>query len=48
MKHKIYRDLEENFYTNIPFPLSDQDIKEVILAFFKFLEQPDEVKNYIN
>jgi isopenicillin N synthase-like dioxygenase len=42
------KDLQEKFYVTVPFSLGDASIEEAVQAFFKFLEEPDEVKNHID
>jgi hypothetical protein len=44
----ITKNLEQNFYVSIPFPLSSSVIEEAVEAFFKFLDQPDSVKTHID
>ncbi|MBA3537781.1 MAG: hypothetical protein H0T84_14425 [Tatlockia sp.] len=44
----VLQSLKKQNYIQLPFPLSKDAINEAIGAFFKFLEEPDSVKNYIN
>lgn len=44
----IQASLKEKFYVNVPFPFERIAIEEAVQAFFKFLEEPDWVKNHIN
>ena len=45
---KVYRELQEQFYVNVPFPLSRAVLEEAMEAFFKFLAEPDNVKGVFN
>lgn len=42
------KNLQEQFYVNIPFLISSDIIDDAIQAFFKFLNEPDDVKNHID
>jgi len=44
----MYEDLQKEFYLHVPFPISAFIIEEAVQAFFKFLEEPDVVKNHID
>jgi hypothetical protein len=44
----ICKALQEKFYINVPFPSPDSVIEDAIQAFFKFLQEPDDVKNHID
>lgn len=44
----IEKSLREKCYVHIPFPADKSLIQEAISAFFKFLEEPDNIKNYID
>lgn len=46
-KH-IHQSLRDQFYVNVPFPLSEKLIYETVQAFFEFLNEPEDVKNYID
>lgn len=45
---KIYADLQEQFYVNVPFNIPRSDLEEAIQAFFKFLAEPDSIKTHID
>lgn len=45
---EIYRDLQEQFYVNIPFNIPRSDLEEAVQAFFKFLAEPDSIKTHID
>ncbi len=45
---EIKESLQKNFYVNVPFPLECTVIEDAVKAFFKFLDEPDLVKNHIN
>lgn len=40
--------LKSDCYVDVPFPIEQQLLQEAIDAFFKFLQEPDVVKNFIN
>jgi hypothetical protein len=44
----ISNSLRERFYVNVPFSLSLNTINEAVEVFFKFLEEPDEIKEHID
>lgn len=44
----LYKSLKEQFYINVPFIIERSIINEAVDAFLKFLDEPDEVKNYID
>lgn len=44
----IRKSLQEQFYVNVPFPISTDILNDAIQAFFKFLDEPDLVKNHID
>lgn len=46
--HNFYQQLQEKFYASIPFPLDVLRIEDAMGSFFKFLEEPDHVKNHID
>lgn len=45
---KIYLDLQQQFYVNVPFNIPRSNLEDVIQAFFKFLAEPDNVKTHID
>lgn len=44
----IQNSLQEKFYANIPFPMPRSAIEEAVQAFFKFLHEPNDVKEHID
>lgn len=46
--NEVYKSLQERFFVQVPFPLERKVLEEVIQAFFRFLEEPDEVKSHID
>ncbi|MDP1974496.1 MAG: hypothetical protein Q8K37_00835 [Alphaproteobacteria bacterium] len=44
----FYDQLQNQFYASIPFPCDALRIEEVMIAFFKFLEEPEHIKNHID
>lgn len=40
--------LQKDFYVNVPFPIKHEQIEKAVNAFFKFLEEPEEIKTHIN
>ncbi|HHF7344097.1 TPA: hypothetical protein ACPSKB_000498 [Legionella feeleii] len=40
--------LQKQKYMQIPFAIKQDVLEEAVIAFFKFLEEPDSVKNYID
>lgn len=44
----FYTQLQNQFYASISFPLDPLSIEKVMSAFFKFLEEPNYVKNHID
>ncbi len=47
-KNELHRNLKQKFYFQVPFPMEHAILEDAITAFFKFLEEPDEVKTYID
>lgn len=45
---KIRKSLQEKYYVNVPFPVDCSVLESTILSFFKFLDEPENVKNHIN
>ena len=45
---EVYETLQRQFYLNVPFPVSSSVLEKAIQAFFAFLEQPEEIKAYID
>lgn len=46
--NNIEKGLQKQFYVNVPFSLSQNVINEAIQAFFKFLNEPNEIKAHID
>jgi len=44
----IYQALHENNYVNVPFPMDRALIEDAVNAFFRFLEEPEDVKSHID
>lgn len=44
----IQKSLAEDFYVNVPFPVEASTVDAAVQAFFKFLEEPESVKNHID
>lgn len=44
---ELCKDLKNQFYANIPFPIPRSTIEDAVQAFFKFLDEPDSVKTQI-
>jgi isopenicillin N synthase-like dioxygenase len=44
----LYQSLQGHFFAPIPFPMERECLEEAVHAFFKFLEEPDEIKTYID
>ena len=44
----IQKALEEHSYVNIPFPVEQSTLEAAIEAFFKFLEEPEDIKSHID
>lgn len=44
----IYNQLQERYFAQIPFPLPRTQIEEAVVAFLKFLDEPESVKNHID
>ncbi len=45
---EIYNALQKYAYADIPFPLDRSQIEEAVQAFFKFLEEPENIKTHID
>ncbi|WP_419420662.1 hypothetical protein ACNVED_05010 [Legionella sp. D16C41] len=45
---KILQTLKKQAYIQIPFAINNEQIEQAMAGFFKFLEEPKEVKEYIN
>lgn len=45
---ELYQFLQTRFYTPVPFPMEHKHLTEAIQAFFKFLEEPDDIKSHID
>lgn len=45
---EVYTSLQTRFYVPVPFPLERALLEQAIQAFFKFLEEPEEVKSHID
>jgi len=48
IKQDLYKSLEENFYAPIPFAMDRDQFEEAMAAFFRFLEEPEDIKSHIN
>lgn len=44
----FYKQLQAQYYASIPFALDTVSLHEAIESFFKFLEEPDHIKNHID
>lgn len=44
----IHKSLKEECYANIPFPIEESTLESAIEAFFKFLDEPEDIKNHID
>jgi len=44
----LFKNLQEKYYVEVPFPMKRKLIEEAVLAFFKFLEAPEEIKTEID
>ena len=44
---RIADSLQKRFYVQVPFPLPSHTLENAVTAFFKFLEEPDSVKEHI-
>lgn len=44
----IHESLQERFYVNVPFSISTDIINDAIQAFFKFLNEPGDIKSHID
>ena len=47
-KDQLYQSLQEQFYVPVPFPIDQHLLNDAMQAFFKFLDEPDEVKSHID
>lgn len=45
---KIHKSLQEKYYVNVPFPLDRSVLESAITSFFKFLDEPESIKQHIN
>ena len=45
---KLHQELQKQYYAELDFPISRSILEEAAQAFFAFLEEPDEVKKYID
>lgn len=45
---EIYKALQQQSYVNVPFPITQSAIDAAILAFLKFLDEPESVKTHID
>ena len=48
IQKELMNSLQKQYYAQIPFPIERSQIEEAMSSFFQFLEQPDEIKNYID
>lgn len=44
----IYTTLQKHPYVHIPFPIGSEIINDAVAAFFKFLQEPNVIKNHID
>jgi hypothetical protein len=44
----LYHSLQTRFFAPVPFPMERQQLIDAMQAFFRFLEEPDEVKSHID
>ncbi|MBM3468773.1 MAG: hypothetical protein FJX71_05020 [Alphaproteobacteria bacterium] len=44
----IFETLKKQYYIQLPFPMDRTILEDAITAFFKFLEEPDSIKNHID
>lgn len=44
----IFQDLKKQNFVQVPFSIDQEVLRKAIVSFFKFLEEPDEVKNQID
>jgi isopenicillin N synthase-like dioxygenase len=44
----IQKSLQRDYYVNVPFPIKPDEIEAAVQAFFRFLEEPEEVKQHID
>jgi hypothetical protein len=44
----FFQSLKEKYYAPVSFPLSSVAIQDAVKAFYKFLEEPDSVKTFMN
>lgn len=45
---QLYKLLQQHFFVPVPFPMDHKQLTEAIQAFFKFLEEPDDIKTHID
>lgn len=45
---QLYKSLQTHFFVPVPFPMENKLLTEAIQAFFRFLEEPEEVKTHID
>lgn len=45
--HDLEKNLKEQFYTHVPFPMTQEEIKAAVDAFMIFLNEPEVVKQQI-
>lgn len=46
--NEIYNSLQQDFCIRVPFPMKRTLLIDAVLAFFRFLEEPDVVKSHID
>ncbi|KTC86638.1 hypothetical protein [Legionella brunensis] len=44
----IFQSLQKQSYVQVPFPIKSTVLVQAITAFFKFLEEPESIKNHID
>jgi hypothetical protein len=47
-ENEIYQTLQEQFYIPVPFGIEPNIITDAVNAFFRFLQEPDEIKQHID
>lgn len=47
-RDKLYNELQQRYYTHVPFPIARSVIDEGVAAFMRFLQEPDHIRNHID
>lgn len=45
---EIFQSLQKDFFVPVPFPMKQAMLTQAIEAFFRFLEEPEDIKNHID